>query len=312
MIVDLPDTTTSEIARAMLRVRDEGGAVALGRVLTLLVDTDLDGVEDAVRAANAASREHPCRVIVLAEDPACAVDRLDAQIRVGGDAGASEVIVLRTSAEMLSHADTLVVALLLPDAPIVVWWPSRVPPVPAEHPLGRMAQRRITDTAACPDPERMLVRLAEGYRAGDTDLAWTRLTVWRALLAAALDQEPYGPVDDVVVRGDTARGATWLLAAWLGSRLGCSARVEHASGGAVTGVTRVREVGDVVLERPDGRTASLRQPGQPERRIAMPLRSLEECLAEELRRLDPDEVYGEVLTEGLRYAGLVTPVGSAS
>jgi len=312
MIIDLPDTTTSAVAKAMLRLRDEGGAVALGRVLTLLVETRLDGVEDAVRTANAASREHPCRVIVLAEDPACAVDRVDAQIRVGGDAGASEVVVLRASAEMLTHADTLVMALLLPDAPIVVWWPDRVPEVPAEHPLGRMAQRRITDTGSCEDPLDTLLRLAHGYRAGDTDLAWTRLTVWRALLATALDQPPHGDVQDVVVRGDGARGATWLLAAWLGSRLGCSARVEHASGGAVTGVTLTREVGDIVLDRPDGRTATLHQPGQPERRIAMPLRSLEECLAEELRRLDPDEVYGEVLTQGLRHTGLAALAGSAS
>ena len=31
----------------------------------------------------------------------------------------------------------------------------------------------------------------------------------------------------------------------------------------------------------------------------LPIRQLKECLIEELRRLDPDEVYGEVLTKGL-------------
>jgi glucose-6-phosphate dehydrogenase assembly protein OpcA len=41
--------------------------LALGRVLTLVIVTD-DGssIEGAIEAANSASREHPCRVIVLA------------------------------------------------------------------------------------------------------------------------------------------------------------------------------------------------------------------------------------------------------
>ncbi|PTT60737.1 OpcA/G6PD domain-containing protein, partial [Arthrobacter sp. HMWF013] len=41
------------------------------------------------------------------------------------------------------------------------------------------------------------------------------------------------------------------------------------------------------------------QPGQPAQRISLPRRSLKDCLAEELRRLDPDEVFGEVITIGL-------------
>jgi hypothetical protein len=60
-----------------------------------------------------------------------------------------------------------------------------------------------------------------------------------------------------------------------------------------------RSSGDIVLDRPDGKTAALRQPDQPEHRIALPIRQLRECLAEELRRLDADEVYGEVLQKGL-------------
>ncbi|MCE3294081.1 MAG: oxppcycle protein, partial [Arthrobacter sp.] len=34
----------------------------------------------------------------------------------------------------------------------------------------------------------------------------------------------------------------------------------------------------------------------PAQRISLPRRSLRDCLAEELRRLDPDEVFGEVIT----------------
>jgi glucose-6-phosphate dehydrogenase assembly protein OpcA len=97
VIVDLPDTTTSAVSKALVKIREEGGAVALGRVLTLVIVTPLGEEEEAIEAANDASREHPMRVIVLsrkAERPADEAPRLDGQIRVGGDAGASEVIVL--------------------------------------------------------------------------------------------------------------------------------------------------------------------------------------------------------------------------
>jgi len=56
-----------------------------------------------------------------------------------------------------------------------------------------------------------------------------------------------------------------------------------------------RRSGPVELIRPDGRTGTLRQPGQPDRLIALARRTVPDCLAEELRRLDPDEVYGEAL-----------------
>jgi glucose-6-phosphate dehydrogenase assembly protein OpcA len=300
MIHDMPDTTTSAVAKALLRLRDEGGAVALGRVLTLLVEVAAEHLEDAVGVANAASREHPCRVIVLAEDARCDHGRVDAQIRVGGDAGASEVVVLRASREMLTHADTLVMPLLLPDAPIVVWWPDSLPDVPAEHPLGRMAQRRITDTVSCTDPRDALRRLRHGHAAGDTDLAWTRLTVWRGLLAAALDQPPYEPVLRIAVHGAGTHPSVWLLAAWLAESLDCPVEVVvHEDALAVTRVELDRVGGPVVIDRPDGRVATLIQPGQPERRVSMPLRQLTECVAEDLRRLDPDEVFGEVLAAGL-------------
>lgn len=304
MILDLPDTTSAGVAKALVRLRDEGGAVALGRVLTLVVDVHESGVEEAVRVANVASREHPCRVLVLARADHSEPARLNAQIRVGGDAGASEVVILRASGEMLTHCDTLVMPLLLPDAPIVAWWPGEHPASPAEDPLGRMAQRRITDSVGAADPLRSLRELREHHAAGDTDIAWTRLTVWRALLAAALDQPPHEAVTRVRLTGHETHPSVVLLAAWLGYALDCP--VDLTLVPDVKGVTEVvleRGSGPIVIDRPDGRIATLEQPGQPAHRVAMPIRELSECLAEELRRLDPDEVYGEVLVEGLPRCG---------
>ena len=153
MIVDLPDTTTSKISKKLMSLREQGGVIALGRVLTLVVVTRSGLEEEAIEAANEASREHPCRIIVLADAGAEAPNRLDAQIRVGGDAGASEVIVLRGYGELAHESESLVAALLLPDAPIVAWWPHGAPENACETSVGRIAHRRITDSANEPDPQ---------------------------------------------------------------------------------------------------------------------------------------------------------------
>ena len=70
MIVDLPDTDTGAINKKIVALREEGGEITLGRVLTLVIAPDTEAVlEESIEAANAASREHPCRVIVVAPDP---------------------------------------------------------------------------------------------------------------------------------------------------------------------------------------------------------------------------------------------------
>jgi glucose-6-phosphate dehydrogenase assembly protein OpcA len=281
--------------------------VTLGRVLTLIVDTDEDGAEAAIGAANDASNEHPCRVLVVVRGKVRGKGRgrsrhtaaLDAEIRVGGDAGASEVVILRLHGAMSGHPASVVLPLLLPDAPVVTWWPQDAPDVPAEDPLGALAQRRITDSATARRPVAALDRRAAGYRPGDTDLAWTRLTMWRGLLAAALDQPPFERITQATVSGMGDSPSTQLLAAWLRRCLRTEVVRERTDGPGITGVVLERRSGPVVLSRPDGRVASLTQPGQPERRVALARRPLKDCLAEELRRLDPDDVYGETLTRGL-------------
>ncbi|WP_298942785.1 glucose-6-phosphate dehydrogenase assembly protein OpcA [uncultured Microbacterium sp.] len=309
MIVDLPDTTVSKIARSLVNVREEGGAVALGRVLTLVIVTTHGLQEEAIEAANDASREHPMRVIVLITDPEGPA-KLDAQIRVGGDAGASEVIVLRATGDAASNQEGLVTGLLLPDAPVVAWWPDHPPARPGESPIGRMAQRRITDASTKPFSKDRLSSLGPSYAPGDTDLAWTRLTHWREQLAAVLDQPPYEPVTAIDVVGAGNSPSTGLLAAWLRLKLGVPVTWRYAPPEEwAHGIQRVRLVragGDIVLERSNDIDATLTQPGQPSHDIVLPRRTLRECLAEELRRLDPDVLYGRVITEGWELLGPAT------
>jgi glucose-6-phosphate dehydrogenase assembly protein OpcA len=300
LIVDLLDTTTSKVSKEIVSMREQGGVVTLGRVLTLVVLTTAGNEEVAIHAANTASREHPCRIIVLVDAGADEPTKLDAQIRVGGDAGASEVVVLYGYGELAGESDSLVSALLLPDAPIVAWWPHGMPENASATSIGRIAHRRITDSAHEPKPKLALEQLRRTYAAGDTDLAWTRLTNWRIQLAAVLDQVEYSPVTSVAVEGASDSPSTVLLAAWLTRALDAPVTiVEEAAGIGIRGVRITRVDGDIRILRPGLSVAELIQPNQPVQRITLPRRSIEECLAEELRRLDPDEVFGEVLTDGL-------------
>lgn len=304
MIVDLPETTTNEINKRITSLREEGGAITLGRVLSLVVAPDTeDIVEDAIEAAVSSSREHPCRIIVvvpvdrLADEP-----RLDGQLRVGGDAGAGEVVVLRTHGPLAAHATSVVLPFLLPDTPVVVWWPGGAPDVPAKDPLGRLAIRRITDATGTDNPLATLRTRLTGYTKGDTDLAWSRITYWRALLASALDQPPYEPITGAVVSGLADEPALDILAGWLAARIDGTVRREVGE----LMVELIQPSQTITLSRPqNGATATLSRTGRPDAQLPLARRETRECLAEDMRRLDADEVYREALAglEKVHYPG---------
>jgi glucose-6-phosphate dehydrogenase assembly protein OpcA len=301
MMIDLTDTTTRAILAALHRARDQMGGPTTGVVLNLIIMTDESAQYDAVRAASQAGREHPCRVLgVIARDPT-AESRLDAEIRTG-EGAPGQTVLLRMYGPMGRHADSVVMPLLVPDTPVVTWWPRYGPSAPSADPLGMLAQRRVTDAAAAPDPAEALAELAAGYRPGDTDLSWTRATTWRSVLAATLDQ-PHGTITGGSVSAEPRNPSADLVAAWLTERLNVPFARETSAG---PGITEVRfavvngegeEGGDITITRPDGRTATLSRPGQQDRRVALHRRDTAELMSEELRRLNPDEIYGETLAQ---------------
>jgi glucose-6-phosphate dehydrogenase assembly protein OpcA len=181
---------------------------------------------------------------------------------------------------------------------VVTWWPDEPPADPASQPLGALAQRRVTDSAASDSATAtshdILARLAKAYQPGDTDFGWTRATPWRSVIAATLDQQ-VPPLREAEVAAEAGNPTADLIAAWLGVRLGIPVRRTDSAGPGITAVTFSTEGGDISLTRTDGRTATLAWPGRPERSVALHRRESAELLAEELRRLDPDEVYAETL-----------------
>jgi len=293
MTIDLTDTTTSAIHEALTQARRRMGGPTSGMVLTLIIVTDESEQYDAVRAANQAGREHPSRVLAVITRKPRAESRLDAEIRVG-ETGPGETIVLRMYGALGQHADSVVAPLLAPDVPVVTWWPDEAPPAPGSDPLGAVAQRRVTDAASSDTPRDMLVTLAKAYQPGDTDLSWTRSTPWRSLLAATLDQ-PHPELLSGEVLAERANPTADLIAAWLGLRLGIGVQRGESAGPGITDVSFETPDGRVMISRPDGRMATLSWPGHPERRVALHRRETADLIAEELRRLEPDEVYAETL-----------------
>ncbi|GGX91434.1 glucose-6-phosphate dehydrogenase assembly protein OpcA [Streptomyces anandii] len=305
MKIDLTDTTASKINKALVQGRRAIGTPAVGMVLTMVIVTDEENAYDSIKAAEDASREHPSRTLVVIKRHARTLrdrthSRLDAEVRVGSEAGTGETVVLRTYGEVSDHADSVVLPLLLPDAPVVVWWPVDAPDNPAEDPLGALAQRRITDLYAVEHPLEVLQTRLRHYSPGDTDLAWTRLTPWRSMLAAALDQAR-AKVTSAAVEAEAENPSAELLARWLEARLDVKADRVVSGGPVVTAVRLGTAGGEIVIDRPEGPLATLTLPGQPPRTLALKVRPLSELIAEELRRLDADEMYAVALRgEGIK------------
>lgn len=290
------DTSGTAVVKALTAERRQAGSVSSGLALTLVVVVDEQRVADAEAAATRAAAQHPCRLLVVVRRrPDAPEPRLDAEVLIGGRLGPGEAVVMRMYGRLALHAESVVLPLLAPDAPVVTWWYGQPPVQIAHDPLGVFADRRITDSALGTDPMRALRQRSDDYAPGDTDLAWTRTTLWRALCASAFDSVS-GPAQSAQVSGEAGDPSRALVAGWLSSRLGIDVPVVDSSGPGITGVTIGLADTELSLTRGDGQTAVLSHTGQPDRTLPLPRRELGDLLAEELRRLDDDETYGEALS----------------
>ncbi|WP_341927756.1 glucose-6-phosphate dehydrogenase assembly protein OpcA [Nocardioides psychrotolerans] len=290
---ELIDTTSAQIAAEFVRARKRAGSPAMGMVMTLMIVVDEDEAEAAMESAQAASHEHPARVLGVILGDARGTSQVNAQVGTG-DGWTGETALIRLKGEVVKHAASVVLPLLLPDSPVAVWWPTSAPEDPAGDLLGSLAQRRITDAAsATKGRAKALGVQCSSYVKGNTDLAWTRLTPWRALLAAALDQH-HLKVTSASVTAERISPSADLLAAWLTDRLKVTVTRSSSQGPGITEVVLETAEGPIRISRTDGKLATYASPGRPDRPIALKRRTLPELLGEELRRLDEDDVYAAV------------------
>ncbi|WP_020521176.1 glucose-6-phosphate dehydrogenase assembly protein OpcA [Catelliglobosispora koreensis] len=304
------DTTGTEVVKKLAAERRNAGGVASGLALTLVVIVDEARVRQVEDAATIAASAHPYRLLVVSRGPvpgpdaatANAKDRLDAEIIVGGRLGPTEAVIMRMHGRLALHAESVIMPLLAPDVPVVTWWHGPPPEKLGYDPLGVVAERRVTDIAQCFDPATSLLQRAADYAPGDTDLSWTRLTGWRSLIAGAFDTGGATAMR-ANVTGSLQDPATILLRGWLTDRLGIDVTLTEAK--ALSGVDFQLDDGGVLslTSRHDG-TAVLHRSGVNDRILPLVKRRLGEELAEELRRLDPDQPYSSALGAATGVEGL--------
>ena len=301
-MIELTDTNSGQIAAEFVRARIRAGSPAMGMVMTLIIVVDEDDAPDAMEAARLASREHPARVLGVILGDGRGAPMVNAQVGIG-QAWTGETAVIRLEGEVVKHSESVVLPLLLPDSPVAIWWPKNPPADPAADPLGALAQRRITDAAASTRSKgRAIHTLCANYAKGNTDLAWTRITPWRALLAAALDQHPL-KVRRASVTAERISPSADLLRAWLNDRLHVPVDRANSRGPGITEVVLDTKEGPIRISRLDGKLATFSSPGRPDRPVALKRRELPDLLAEELRRLDEDDIYRDATKRLMKLDG---------
>lgn len=229
------DVTVGQVERALSDLRrHEQRAAVRASVLTLVaVVSDTAAADAALAVVYGLGTRHPSRTIVLVIDEDATDGGLDAAASVHavereGRAVCFEDVVLRVRGRARHHLESVVEPFALPDLPLVVWLPSRLPE-PGE-PLLAIADRVVVDSRAVAGAGRpgevdptVLPRIqALARRLPVTDLSWGRLGPWRSLLAGLFEGPVYRPflreVERIEVTGNF--GPRHLLGGWLLRRLG--------------------------------------------------------------------------------------------
>ena len=284
-------------ARAISAERFRQGSSAVGRVLTLVIIAD-EATRRPTPCAQPPRRPASTRAASSprSRGPAAAPRGSTPRSRWAAATASASSSSCGCAAPSSHHVASVVLPLLVPDAPVVVWWPGNAPEVPGRRPGGparaaphhRRRGRRPGRWSPCR-------RARPRYRAGDTDLAWTRITPWRALHrrlarpAVRPDHRCHGLRPERTTRPARC------------SPPGCStgsaslSRRRAPAGRASPGVDLHTKHGDIRITRPDGRRGHRVAARLPGPRGGAARRTTEGLIAEELRRLDPDDIYGETL-----------------
>lgn len=237
-----PEHVETELMELWNDVTDQIGAdtVLRARSLTLVAFTDRSELQPELQETLAAvSRRHPSRAVVIVERPNGSA--LDTWISVHCQRNdrtrlCNEQIMIETSRDRLDQVSSLVLALVVPDLPIAVWWWGDVVGTPIFDALYDLSDRFLLDASTFQQPIHSLAAEAadlltdEGYPVV-ADLAWEESVDWRDLITkqfdvaewaahlpdlAAVDvsydwtpDTPYNPAEALLVAGWMAHRLDW-------------------------------------------------------------------------------------------------------
>lgn len=158
----------------------------------------------------------------------------------------------------LADLPSVVLPLAVADLPVLLWCRTpRLLGMPEFRQMAGMASKVVVDSAAMPDAAEALRRIASAIGRGTmvADLAWTRLTRWREMLAQVFENRARlaqlaGVGSAVVEYGPGFETAARYMAAWIGGAL--NARVELRPGDAKLRIELSGSDLRVELARQDG------------------------------------------------------------
>jgi len=203
---------------------------------------------------------------------------------------------------------SMAASLLLPDLPVFLMW---VAPPDFERPVFRslrpLATRLVTDSTRFPETLDRLGALIAQDREVVTDLAWTKITGWREVVAAIFDdpehRDALGQLERVsidYVGGSDAQAR--LLGGWLVASTGVDAvaktkPVERADmrAGSLTHV-EIECGGQLyTVDRPREGMAVIDAPGRATRHVALRVPPTPILVGEELEFLTNDHAFHAAL-----------------
>jgi glucose-6-phosphate dehydrogenase assembly protein OpcA len=246
---------------------EKRAAVTRTCVLNLVVMTG--GTRAAQHATDMIARltaRHPNRAIVVSAAPDAQEELLDAWVQAhcqmpgpGRPQVCCEQITIEARGGAVARVPGTVLPLLVPDVPVMLWWPRGEPFAdPLFTRLHDLADRLIVDTATFAAPEAGLARMESllGPATAISDLTWTRLTPWRELIAQFFDVPAMAAhlaeiaeiaVDYELRPGEQLdRTPALLLVGWLSSRLGWRSSGAPATHDGVTTIPLSRRDGGAV------------------------------------------------------------------
>lgn len=275
-----PDRVLRELAELWVSLGKQNGDDSSGvlracaMTLVVLAEAGEDANEVGETLANL-MREHPSRSIVVrvsaSEEPALEA-RVFAQCWMPFGQRRQiccEQIEISAAHGSLGDVPAVILPLVVADLPVILWSrPPRLLSSPAWHDLSRIATKTVLDSVPFPDQREALQRLARATASGLllADLAWTRLTRWRELIAQIFENPVYfshlpSITAVTIYHADPAPpSVVWYMAAWLQQcleRAGSKPRVraEQAGGPSDSGLSRIEFASD----GPAGLSVSVRK-----------------------------------------------------
>jgi glucose-6-phosphate dehydrogenase assembly protein OpcA len=178
---------------------------------------------------------NPSRTIILLAQHTREADKLEAEVSAqerteSGHLVTTERVLLHAHGEPARHLASLATPLLIPDLPVILWWPGRPEfDNPLFDDLCELADRLVVDTDEGFD-DSDLARLLDVSRrphgsASIGDLNWARLIAWRHVAAQFFDM-PGMLARLTHIQGvsifhgsDGATAQARLLGGWIRSRM---------------------------------------------------------------------------------------------